>query len=350
VPEDATLEADLELVSWRSVEDVTPDGGVVKKTLTEGSEWKKPNQGASVKAHVVGRLLDGAVFEDADLDFVTDEEQVPEGLDLAVQKMKRGEAAEVTLAPRYAFGAEGAQRSSGAVPPDASVTYTVELKEFENAKEPWSMSDEEKLEAAQRRKEKGNAQFKAGKWAAALAKYKSASDLADQAGKDKEGLKAEARDVRKSALLNQAACHLKLGANRDAISAADKVLEKDGSNVKALYRRAQAYLALADYVECETDIKRALAEDPKNVGVRLLQKEYKQKSAESRQKDKALFSRMFKPSKDAPATPVASIADVDMGAEKAEAATAAVQGPGAAEPMETEASAAGPSAANGQTA
>jgi hypothetical protein len=34
------------------------------------------------------------------------------------------------------------------------------------------MSDEEKLEAAQRRKEKGNAQFKAGKWAAALEKYK----------------------------------------------------------------------------------------------------------------------------------------------------------------------------------
>ncbi len=59
-------------------------------------------------------------------------EQVPEGLDLAVQKMKRGEVAEVTLAPRYAFGAEGARRSSGAVPPDASVTYTVELKEFEN--------------------------------------------------------------------------------------------------------------------------------------------------------------------------------------------------------------------------
>ena len=29
------LEADLELVSWRSVEDVTPDGGVVKKVR----EW-----------------------------------------------------------------------------------------------------------------------------------------------------------------------------------------------------------------------------------------------------------------------------------------------------------------------
>jgi FKBP-type peptidyl-prolyl cis-trans isomerase len=61
-------------------------------------------------------------------------EQVPEGLDLAVQKMKRGEVAEVTLAPRYAFGAEGAQRAAGAVPPDAPVTYTVELKEFENVR------------------------------------------------------------------------------------------------------------------------------------------------------------------------------------------------------------------------
>ena len=34
------------------------------------------------------------------------------------------------------------------------------------------MSDEEKVEAAKQRKEKGNARFKAGKWAAALEKYK----------------------------------------------------------------------------------------------------------------------------------------------------------------------------------
>ncbi len=31
-----------------------------------------------------------------------------------------------------------------------------------------------------------------------------------------------------------------------------QVLEKDGSNVKALYRRAQAYLALSESVEAET--------------------------------------------------------------------------------------------------
>lgn len=59
-------------------------------------------------------------------------EQVPEGVDLAVQKMKKGETAEVTLSPQYAFGAEGAQQPGGAVPPNATVTYTVQLQEFDN--------------------------------------------------------------------------------------------------------------------------------------------------------------------------------------------------------------------------
>jgi hypothetical protein len=50
-----------------------------------------------------------------------------------------------------------------------------------------------------------------------------------------------------------------------------------GARFQAAPLRWQAFLAMADYVECEADIKRALAEDPRNVGVRLLQKEYKQK-------------------------------------------------------------------------
>ena len=66
-------------------------------------------------------------------------EQVPEGVDLAVQKMKQGETAEVTIAPQYAFGAEGAQRPGGAVPPDATVVYTIELHSFQNVRLFWSL-------------------------------------------------------------------------------------------------------------------------------------------------------------------------------------------------------------------
>ena len=40
IPGGATLEVDLELPSWKEVEDVTGDGGVVKKTLVSTKEWK----------------------------------------------------------------------------------------------------------------------------------------------------------------------------------------------------------------------------------------------------------------------------------------------------------------------
>ena len=41
-----------------------------------------------------------------------------------------------------------------------------------------------------------------------------------------------------------------------------QVLESDPSNVKALYRRAQAYLGLQDFVEAQVDIKAALQVRP----------------------------------------------------------------------------------------
>lgn len=47
---------------------------------------------------------------------------------------------------------------------------------------------------------------------------------------------------------------------RSAPSRLAQVLEADGSNPKALYRRAQAWLATADFTEAELDIRRGLAE------------------------------------------------------------------------------------------
>lgn len=43
-----------------------------------------------------------------------------------------------------------------------------------------------------------------------------------------------------------------------------QVLESESTNVKALYRRAQAYINLADLDLAEIDIKKALEIDPNN--------------------------------------------------------------------------------------
>lgn len=65
---------------YSQIEDVTDDGLVTKKTLVESSEYKRPNEGATVTVRLTGRLSDGTVFlscpEGHELTFVTDDNQV----------------------------------------------------------------------------------------------------------------------------------------------------------------------------------------------------------------------------------------------------------------------------------
>jgi FK506-binding protein 4/5 len=49
VPPNATLHITLELVSWRTVSDLTDDKKVIKKILKEGEGYERPNEGAVVK-------------------------------------------------------------------------------------------------------------------------------------------------------------------------------------------------------------------------------------------------------------------------------------------------------------
>lgn len=49
IPSDAVLEIELELISWKVVEEVTDDKKVIKKILTAGEGYEKPNDGSTVK-------------------------------------------------------------------------------------------------------------------------------------------------------------------------------------------------------------------------------------------------------------------------------------------------------------
>ena len=61
------------------VEDVTDDGKVVTKLVRKGKDYKRPNEGATVKVAYTGRIggPDGPIFEEhlkeSPLEFVTDE-------------------------------------------------------------------------------------------------------------------------------------------------------------------------------------------------------------------------------------------------------------------------------------
>ncbi|KAM1270499.1 hypothetical protein ACFX13_032400 [Malus domestica] len=298
VPPDATLEIALELVSWKTVSDVTKDKQVLKKTLKEGEGYERPNDGAVVKVKLVGKLPDGTIFtkkghDDEPFEFKTEEEQVIEGLDRAVRNMKKGEVALVTIQPEYAFGSTESAQDLAVVPANSTVHYEVELVSFVKDKESWDMNTQEKIESAGKKKEEGNALFKAGKYERASKRYEKAVRFIEYDSTFSDEEKQQAKALKITCNLNDAACKLKLKDYKQAEKLCTKVLDLDSRNVKALYRRAQAYIQLVDLDLAELDIKKALEIDPDNRDVKQEYKVLKQKVREYNKKDAQFYGNIF---------------------------------------------------------
>ncbi|XP_022760051.1 peptidyl-prolyl cis-trans isomerase FKBP62-like, partial [Durio zibethinus] len=300
VPPNATLQITLELVSRKAVTEVTDDKKVTKKILKEGEGYERPSEGAVVQVKLIGKLEDGTIFlkkghnEGEKLfEFKTDEDQVIGGLDRAVMMMKKGEAAQLTIAPEYAFGSSESQQELALVPPNSTVYYEVELVSFVKEKESWDMNTQEKIEAAGIKKEEGNVLFKAGKYVRACKRYEKAVKYIEYDSSLGEEEKKQAKALKVACNLNNAACQLKLKDYKQAEKLCTKVLELESANVKALYRRAQAYIHLADLDLAEFDIKKALELDPDNREVKLEYKVLKEKIKEYNKKEAKFYGNMF---------------------------------------------------------
>ncbi|PWA62456.1 hypothetical protein CTI12_AA194020 [Artemisia annua] len=291
---EAILQIALEIVSWNIFSNVTTDKKVVKKILKEG-------EGYEVQVELVVKLPDGIIFiqkgydESEPFEFKTDEEQVIDGLDdRAVLTMKKGEVAILTVAPEYAFGTTESKQELTLVPPNSTVTCEIELVSFVKDKESWDlMNAKEMIEAAaSKKKEEGYVFFKAsGKYLKASKRYEKVD-------------KKQARTLIASCCLNNAACKLKLKDYKQAVKLCTKsmdddvkgllqVLEIESKNVKALYRRAQAYISLVDLDLAELDIKIALEIDPDNRDVKLEYKVLKEKMKEYDKEDAKFYGNMF---------------------------------------------------------
>lgn len=157
----------------------------------------------------------------------------------------------------------------------------------------WEISSHERIEVAGRKKEEGNVLFKFGKYQRALKKYDKAVDYVSEDGPFGDDDQKLIKSLRVSCWLNGAACCLKLDDFEEAIKQCSMVLDIESSNVKALYRRAQAYMKTNDLHLAELDIKKSLEIDPENREVKLMQKNLKQLQAESNKRDANLYTTMF---------------------------------------------------------
>ncbi|XVF36447.1 hypothetical protein REPUB_Repub19eG0059300 [Reevesia pubescens] len=299
IPPNSVLNIEVELVSFKSVVDVTGDSKVFKKILKEGEGALVADEGAAVTISYMARLEDGTIFEKKGIDggqpleFITDEEQVIPGLDRAAATMTKGERALLTISPEYGFGSVVAECDLAVVPPCSNLVYEVEMLDFIKEKAPWELNSQEKIEAAGKKKEEGNMLFKSGKYQRAGKKYDKAVDYVSEDGPFGDVEQKLVKELRVSCWLNGAACNLKLSDFQGAIKLCSKVLDFESHNVKALYRRAQAYIETSDLVSAELDIKKALEADPHNREVKLLQKTLRQLQVECDKRDAKLFTNMF---------------------------------------------------------
>ncbi|XP_047003938.1 peptidyl-prolyl cis-trans isomerase FKBP4-like isoform X1 [Schistocerca americana] len=294
IPPDATLVFEIEVIDWQG-EDISPkkDGSITRYQIIQGEGYSSPNDGATVEVNLVGKH-NGNIFEERSVTFPLGEGSeygICEGVEKALEKFKKGEKSRIIIKPKYAFKKEGKPDLN--IPGNAEIEYEVELKNFEKAKEAWSLDADEKIEQAKFFKEKGTNYFKAGKYALAVKMYKKIVNFLEH----ETGFEEEKEPERKSLLLaghlNLAMCYLKLEEHFEAREQCNKALEVQPSSEKGLFRRGQAYLGMGEPELAKTDFEAVLKLEPENKAAANNIVICNVKIKEQRSREKKIYANMF---------------------------------------------------------
>jgi FKBP-type peptidyl-prolyl cis-trans isomerase 2 len=323
IPPNSTLIFDVELLCWR-YPDISKkqDKSVIKQILKPSEGWEK-----AMESDMKITIEYSVYTSDADLiptdtpqqsqdktlvvskeriQFVKDDEQVHPIFETIIGDMKKGELSSVFIRK------ESSELTSVT---DQSVDYTlhsdqvkkvlkehlhnlqieIELIDFERQKNVWQMKFEEKLQYCEAKKAEGNEFFKNNRLSLALKRYQQAvkgieeSDHLSLADEQKK----EFNNLIIPCLNNLALVYYKLGEYAEVEDNSNKVLNIDAQNVKALYKRAQSYVARGDYERGIQDFKQAIAIDPENKSIKQEYTKVSQRYNEEKQKEKRMYQKMF---------------------------------------------------------
>lgn len=294
IPGGATLNFNVELIRWEG-EDISPDrdGTITKSIIVEGEKYNCPTENALVKVHIVG-FHEGRQFYDQDFDYTLGEgelKNLPEGVDRAIRRINKGEKCRVTIKSRFGYGSSPPAEFN--LPPNANLTFTIFLKDFEKAKASWELTDEEKIETANKSKERGTEFLNEGKLRLAFNKYSYMLTLLEYGKPMDEKWKEDWETTLIAGFLNCALVNLKQNETAECIKYCDKALEKRPDHVKALYRKGQALQQRKDYEDAIEVYTKVTEKDPANKAAQQQILVCKQKIAELRSKEKKRFAGMF---------------------------------------------------------
>jgi FKBP-type peptidyl-prolyl cis-trans isomerase len=106
----------------------TTETGLEYRVFEEG-DGPQPQVGDTVTVKYAGTLEDGTEFDSGEYTFVLGMREVIAGWDEGIALLKQGTHAELRIPPDLAYGPGG----SGAIPPNATLIFDVELLEVQSA-------------------------------------------------------------------------------------------------------------------------------------------------------------------------------------------------------------------------
>jgi len=152
---------------------------------------------------------------------------------------------------------------------------------------------EQKFAKAVVEKEEGNKFFKEGDSKKAAFHYHSALNYVNGLVSLSPEESKKVNEIKVSCNNNLAAVLIKDGKFERSVQCCNKVLEIEGNNVKALFRRGKAYLGKENLDKAEEDLKRALELDPTDKAIPKELSTLKTKSKKQEEKAKKFYSNMF---------------------------------------------------------
>lgn len=229
--------------------------------------------------HVVfGKVLKG-------MGVVRELENVPKAEEKPIQECKIEDCGEIAEGEDDGFIQDD---GTGDLLPDSPEDSDLDFKQVASIKE-----------AVEKVKGIGNDLFKKGECAKALRKYKKAIkylehvNTATEENTISDDMNAEFTKIFISLYLNSAACKLKINDGKSAFEDCQEVLNLDPKNVKAMYRQSQACCEMKDFDQAKNILTETLKLDPENKAVAGDLNRVKKNIADKKQKEKAMYSKMF---------------------------------------------------------
>ncbi|KAL8177746.1 UNVERIFIED_CONTAM: Peptidyl-prolyl cis-trans isomerase fkbp8 [Gekko kuhli] len=274
--------------------DVLGSGLLKKKVLVAGQGREtRPVKNQDVTIRLKATLEDGTVVEEnPSLTFTLGDCDVIQALDLCVQLMEMGETALIQSDPKYCHGSQG---RSPDIPPDAALTLEVELLAAQDAPDLELLSGTEKVELANRKRERGNFHYQRADYVLAINSYDTALKVIGSNSKVEFSPEEEAEllDVKVKCLNNLAASQLKLDHYEAALRSCNQVLEQQPDNIKALFRKGKVLAQQGEYSEAIPILKAALKLEPSNKTIHMELSKLAKKHADQKSVETEMYRKML---------------------------------------------------------